>query len=653
MTETAPPLNILWVGGKPPTEIPADFGVRYLPSPPVDSSQWPAAVLTVVRWSETDLRPSLQAWRRHFPEAGLVLSAPQFVAEDVRQGINSLWALGFLSDLRLSQDLSPLYREAQTRHLRRHERDLVLQDFSGRNRELERLTDILEKTVVERTSTLEESTREEKDKLARERQLIRFLSEISLQRSTEDILRVLRRELRRFHKIQNLVVALRDPSHHTELLSFRGDQVVRHESTAPWPPKNAGSREQQQFFANHFGRPFHRTLFFPLDLHSAGEGLLAVEYSLMGDEEIGLISDLLQERLRPVGMALERLFQEDRLRRFAGRWERTFDGFRDPIAVIDSKMRVLRGNRAFATGPGLRPCHELFAGSEKPCEGCPVSETPESSQTLHGTIRVGRRVYRLSSWPVQEPSATRISGRVTYYSDITESRELYLRMLQGEKMSAIGSLAGNIAHELNNPLTGIRSLAQALRAEAGDEGTLKEDLNQIENAARRCQTIIRHLLDFTRGGEGPAVPVSVDEVVESTLPLLKTALRPHRVELLLNARNLKIMADPHLLQQAVFNLVNNACQAMKQAGRIGIASRVTPERGIELRIIDTGPGIPEEVRPRLFEPFFTTKREGEGTGLGLSTSRAIIEKYGGTIEFTSVKDQGTEFILRFRALEKS
>ncbi|MBX2988616.1 MAG: PAS domain-containing sensor histidine kinase [Bdellovibrionaceae bacterium] len=610
-------------------------------------ARWPEADLTVIRWGLAESRRWAEEWRRHFPEAPLALSAAQFSADDLRVGINQLWSLGFMTDARLASELPAAAEKAAERRRQRGARDRTLQNFGRRNRELERLTEILEKTVVERTSNLEASTREEKEKLARERQLIRFLNEISLQRSTGDILRVVRRELRRFHKIQNLVVALRDTDQRTEFMSFRGDQILRHEGSDKWPGKEADDRERQQLFANHFGRPFHRTLFFPLDLHSAGEGLLAVEYSLMGEEEIGLITDLLNERLRPVGMAVERLFLEDRLRRFAGRWERTFDGFRDPIAVIDSRMKVLRGNRAFGAGPGRRSCHELFAGSDKPCEACPVSVQPESAQTLQGTVRIDRRVYRLSSWPVQEPRAVRISGRVTHYTDITESRELYLRMLQSEKMSAIGSLAGNIAHELNNPLTGIRSLAQVLEAEATDEGTLKEDLHQIENAARRCQTIIRHLLDFTRGGEGPIVPVSLDEVVESTLPLLKTVLRPHRLELLLTARNAKIMAEPHLLQQAVFNLINNACQAMKDTGRIGVASKVTTDNEVELRIIDTGPGIPEEIRGRLFEPFFTTKKEGDGTGLGLSTSRAIVEKYGGRIEFNSVLGQGTEFILRF------
>ncbi|MBX3041758.1 MAG: PAS domain-containing sensor histidine kinase [Bdellovibrionaceae bacterium] len=648
--------TILWVGEKPPAEPsrewPSDVKLVFHSISDQDDPL-PSADLVVIRWAGLESLQFLKKWRLRWPDVPLVLSAKVFDEESLRTGINQFAVKKFLTDQSWEVDLLDVLQETGRLGESRRERDLVLREYARRNRELEKLNEALEKTVTERTVFLEESTHEEKDKLSKERQLIRFLTEISLQISNEDILRVLRRELRRYHKIQNPVMALHEPGHRAEFMSFRGDQVLRQEGPDQWPPAGAGDRELRQFFANHFGRPFNRALFYKLDLHSAGEGILAVEYSLMEENEVHLISDLLQERVRALAMAVERLFLEDRLRRFAIRWERTFDGFREPVAVIDTSMNVLRGNRAFAPRMASgRACHQVFAGRDLPCEGCPVIENPESKETLYGNIRVGRRVYRVSSWPVQEAGAKGIAGRVTHYSDITESREIYLRMLQNEKMSAIGSLAGHIAHELNNPLTGIRSLAQVLMQDpASHEGTLHEDLKQIENAARRCQKIIRHLLEFTRGGGGQAVPISVDDVVESTLPLLKTALRPHRLEMLLGTRNVKITAEPHLLQQVVFNLVNNSCQAMKTAGHIGIISRVN--RGfVELKLSDSGPGIPLEIQSRLFEPFFTTKPEGEGTGLGLSTSRVIIEKYGGSIEFRSEIGKGTEFTLRFPLKEK-
>lgn len=543
--------------------------------------------------------------------------------------------------------------EAVERRKIRSERASVLANFSRRNRELEGLTERLEAAVVERTGVLESSTREEKDKLARERQLIRFLSEISLMTATEDLLRVMRRELRRFHRVQSFVLAVSESGSQTRFFCSQGDRVLH--ADGPENLSEIASDHLRQVLANRFGRPFNKLMILPLEMRPPNQGVFGVEYSLLNDDEIEEIHEILQERARATGMVVERLSFEDRLRRSTVRWERTFDGFRDPIAVIDTEMNLLRGNRSFALKGSRRKCFEIFAGREEPCEGCPLPEKIADPSDVEGTVKVGRRTFRMRSWPVpDERGSGRVTGRVTSYDDITEARELSLRMLQNEKMSAIGELAGHIAHELNNPLTGIRSLAQVLKAEWPDP-PLGEDLAQIENAARRCQAIIHHLLEFTRSEESDLVPITVDEVVEMTLPLLKTSLRVHRQEIQLGASNAKIIADVHLLQQVIFNLVNNACQAHKKPGRVGVTTRTCAENGkrfVELRVYDDGPGIAPEIRHRLFEPFVTTKKEGEGTGLGLSTSKAIVERFGGTIECRSEAGEGTEFTLKFPLKEE-
>lgn len=617
---------------------------------PEDLSEVQEPICSVVlRKDDPELSSWFQALRRFHPDAMKFLWGSSFSEIEVREALNREDIFRFFTDSVLETAWETSFQDADRLWRKRRDRDLVVRDFSHRNRELETLTDVLEKTIVERTASLEDSTREESDKLSRERSLIRFMNEMSLQVSLEEILRVLRRELRRFHRLQNLILALRVPERGTEFLSFRGDQILRAESTmAQWNPSDETSL--RQFFANQFGRPFSRALFYPLS-PLGSEGVLCLEYSLMSEKEIADLEEVLQDRLRPLAMAVDRVYLEDRLRRDAGRWEKTFDAFRDPIAVVDGDLKVLRGNSAFSNTFFRRRCYEAFAGRTSPCEGCPVAEAPESSETLRGTVTVGRRVYRVSSWPVREPRAARISGRVNHYSDVTESQELSLRMLQNEKMGAIGALAGQIAHELNNPLTGIRSLAQALKAElpptsSTEEKNLADDLGQIEQAARRCQKIIHHLLEYSRAGEGPAVSVTLDEIVEGTLPLLKTALRPYRQEIRLSSRPAKILADPHLIQQVVFNLLNNACQAMNNSGTLAVMTRKLEGR-VELKIADTGPGILPEHKARLFEPFFTTKEEGQGTGLGLSTSKSIVEKFGGRLRYEDGNGGGAVFVVDF------
>jgi signal transduction histidine kinase len=205
-------------------------------------------------------------------------------------------------------------------------------------------------------------------------------------------------------------------------------------------------------------------------------------------------------------------------------------------------------------------------------------------------------------------------------------------------------LAGNIAHELNNPLTGIRSLAQVLIAEL-PIGQLSDDIREVEKAAERSQKIIENLLDFSKGeGEDKQQRISLNEIVRRTLPMIKTAMREHRSEILLSEEDAPVRVEPHLMQQVVFNLVNNACQAMKDPGTITIETEMRPgDRQCALHVRDTGVGIPPEIIDAIFEPFFTTKEKGQGTGLGLSMSRSIIEKFGGDITVKSKVGEGTVF----------
>jgi two-component system NtrC family sensor kinase len=256
------------------------------------------------------------------------------------------------------------------------------------------------------------------------------------------------------------------------------------------------------------------------------------------------------------------------------------------------------------------------------------------------------------SYPIRLAEDSVSTNVINHYVDVTNSRELHGRMIQSEKMAAIGLLAGNIAHELNNPLTGIRSLAQVLVVDENvpKEGTLRDDIHEVEKAAERSQKIIENLLDFSKGGtEEKQVRISLNEIVRRTLPMLKTAMREHRSEIRLSEIEGDVRVEPHLMQQVVFNLVNNACQAIQETGTISIETEIVKadnKTWFVLRIDDTGPGIPPDIIESIFEPFFTTKEKGQGTGLGLSMSQSIIQKFGGTISVQSEIGLGTKFTVR-------
>ncbi|MGZ3772826.1 MAG: hybrid sensor histidine kinase/response regulator [Pseudobdellovibrionaceae bacterium] len=612
-----------------------------------------SSILVQVQDFQESLEFLIEARHRQ-PIAPRILITEELNETAVFDGINKAQVFRFMRWPLTEQEIWKQLNEALQKHSVNLSRSLLLKESSHQNKQLEALTHSLEEIVEDRTKYIELSHNEESEKLNRERQLIRFIKDLATQTSFEDILGILRKELRKFHKMGDPVLVYRLGGNKTFFLSFQLGHFTQSESLVHFEfPKMAqvpGS-ELIRYFANHFGRPFVKAYIVPLELrltsHFVGgesEAILCIENSLT-DKEMTTFIDFISDRMRPLSMALDRVLLENQLSIFSYRWEKTFDGMRDPIAIVDIEYNVVRANRKFTDKLLQHKCYESFARRKSICEGCPVSDVLNKGETPVRQISINGRVYQVHSYPVLLGQGARTTNVVNQYVDVTQSRELYLRMLQSEKMGAIGMLAGNIAHELNNPLTGLRSLTQVLLQEAPKDGNLYSDLLEIEKAAARSQRIIKNLLDFSKSESQPLEYISVDEIIERTLPMLKSALRIHRLEVVLQTLEFNVFVEPHLLQQVVFNLINNACQAMgSHPGTLNINTRSSGEKVI-VEIADTGPGIPSNIQTRIFEPFFTTKKEGHGTGLGLSMSKAVIEKFGGTIQFRNVEPHGSCFTI--------
>ncbi|HKY33984.1 MAG TPA: PAS domain S-box protein [Candidatus Polarisedimenticolia bacterium] len=227
-----------------------------------------------------------------------------------------------------------------------------------------------------------------------------------------------------------------------------------------------------------------------------------------------------------------------------------------------------------------------------------------------------------------------------------EKEELQLQLLQTEKLSAIGQLISGVAHELNNPLTGVIAYAQLLSSKDGDE-SIKRGLEKVYAEARRCHRIVQNLLTFARKHAPSKMSVSVNDIVESTLELRAYQLRVDNIRVVTNlSKDLpRAMADFHQLQQVFMNLVNNAHQAMKGSGRAGTLTLSSCVEGDRIRVAveDDGPGIAPENLGRIFDPFFTTKQIGQGTGLGLSICYGIVQEHDGRIIASSVPGGGSVF----------
>jgi signal transduction histidine kinase len=224
------------------------------------------------------------------------------------------------------------------------------------------------------------------------------------------------------------------------------------------------------------------------------------------------------------------------------------------------------------------------------------------------------------------------------------------QLLQSEKVATMGSLLAGVAHELNNPLAVLSGQAQLLQGQVKDPGVVRRTL-KIGEAADRCVRIVRNFLALARQRPPERSATSLKQVVTAATELLAYELRTDNVALEIDlASDLPVLwADPHQLHQVLVNLIGNAHHAMRRQAaprKIRLEGRLDRERGrVRLAVQDTGPGIPPAVQARIFEAFFTTKPAGEGTGLGLSLCRSILEEHGGAITVESVEGAGTAFII--------
>lgn len=244
-----------------------------------------------------------------------------------------------------------------------------------------------------------------------------------------------------------------------------------------------------------------------------------------------------------------------------------------------------------------------------------------------------------------------------------EKRQLEGHVRQAEKMAAIGELAAGIAHNINNHLAPILANAEMLQASPQNTREQAEMLDDIMGASRRAADLIEQLLAFARKGRFQSGPVDMHQIIREATGLPHPAAGvPIDVTLDLRAEESDLAGDPSQLQNAVLNLILNACEAMPQGGELTLSTdcvnldeeacrhrpyEVKPGRYLRVSVADTGVGMDEETKARIFQPFFTTKEPGKGTGLGLASVYGCVKSHGGIIEVDSTPGHGTTFDLFF------
>ncbi len=302
------------------------------------------------------------------------------------------------------------------------------------------------------------------------------------------------------------------------------------------------------------------------------------------------------------------------------------------------------------------PLRDLEAGADRLTKGDLAHQIPVRSGDEFGRVASSfnhmTQALKSSSAELQEMVQT-LEAKVAARTE--ELRVAEAEIAQGEKLASVGLLASGVAHELNNPLTGVLTFTSLLRKKMPDGSADAEDLDLVIRETKRCASIIRRLLDFAR----EKVPVkgffNLNQMIEDTVRFVDrpASLQNIEIQLQLDPALPQIWGDADLIKQVVLNVLVNAQQAIEGNGRITVSSRwftephpkpgVEPAPMVEISIADTGCGIPEANLQRIFDPFFTSKEVGKGTGLGLSVSYGIVRAHGGRIKVESVVGSGTTF----------
>lgn len=294
-------------------------------------------------------------------------------------------------------------------------------------------------------------------------------------------------------------------------------------------------------------------------------------------------------------------------------------------------------------------------------------EKGEWSGELKQTTKDGKEITVQSRWTLVHDNEGYPKSLLVISSDITEKKRLESQVLRSQRMESIGTLAGGIAHDLNNVLSPIMLAVGLLERKMTDPQGL-EMLKLVENSARRGGGLVKQVLTFARGFEGQRQLMAVSHIVKE-LQTFATQSFPKSVELRTSlAKNLwSIHGDPTQVHQVLLNLCVNARDAMPNGGIVSVsAENITLDRNyvamnpeakpgphVVLKVKDTGSGIPPEILDRIFEPFFTTKEVGKGTGIGLSTLHAIVKGHGGFVTVQTEIGRGTEFAAYLPAVESA
>ena len=337
----------------------------------------------------------------------------------------------------------------------------------------------------------------------------------------------------------------------------------------------------------------------------------------------------------------------------------------DGIVVVDTKGNVLIFNEGMERLTGYTAQEVKHLTSFYPIETAkenmrkmrsdeygPPGKMNPTSMTI--TTKKGEEIPVTLSASIITIDGKEV-GSVGVFTDMREIlqmrkdlEEAHLQLVESERIASIGKMAAGVAHEINNPLSGILIYAELLRESLKKEPERSKDVQEIIDQTLRCKNIVSELLEFSRQSVGKITSFGLKELIDKTLNLLvnQAFFQNITVTKEIGPDIPRMVGDFGQLQQVFTNLFINAADAMDGKGKLGINARFESARNqFVIRVSDTGPGIPEGLREKIFEIFFTTKPAGKGTGLGLTITKNIIKLHGGDVRIECPPEGGTNFII--------
>ncbi|MCB9495610.1 MAG: PAS domain-containing protein [Fibrobacteria bacterium] len=373
---------------------------------------------------------------------------------------------------------------------------------------------------------------------------------------------------------------------------------------------------------------------------------------------------------------------EEELRRSQAELSLVLDNTAEAIAFLDLDRRLVWANRAYLQSVAGTPeapakledlkgkrCIDAW-GLPRFCDDCPVEKCRTTCMIDDAEFAPGTNSdwpEHLGSWqvraaPVRDASGA-VVGTIEVARSIAEKLQMEEQVRQSEKLAAVGQLAGGVAHNFNNQLTGIMGYADLLLLKSRDQA-VRPLVDGIKGAALRAAQLTGQLLAFARKGNYQKIPIDVDRIVEETTDLLKQTIdRRISVERSCGAKGVRVVGDPSQMHNALLNLGLNARDAMPEGGLLRMSTSVLEDGDDEvapginqgagvlrIEVLDTGTGMPPHVQKRIFEPFFTTKPVGTGTGLGLASVHGTLASMGGVIDVRSEEERGSVFVIHLPIL---